>query len=324
MRQFVKHVLMAEAGAGETGGATGGAASGGADWRAAIAGDDQDTLAILKDIEDPKALVTAHQSNIKWRESIAGDNPDAMKTLERFASPKAVFDSYSELRGRVSRGELRAVKAFPDKGSDEEKAQWRTENGVPADGKYDIKAPEGVQINDADKAVIEKFTKHAHSTNLPAGAVNEVVSWYLQDRSAREEAARVEFDTARRDTAAQLGAEWGAEYKPNLNRIQGMLDATIPADQGDLKENINKAIATNPHFARHYAALALQINPASTLVPGDRGANEGSITDGLKAIDKQMRTDRKSYDSDAGVQQRYRDLLGAYEKLTGKQWGMEG
>jgi hypothetical protein len=106
-----------------------------------------------------------------------------------------------------------------------------------------------------------------------------------------------------------------------MNRIQGVIDATIPQEQQELKDLINNAIATNPHFARHYAAIALQMNPAGTLVPGDRGANEATVVDELKKIDGVMKTDRSKYDKDADMQKRYRDLLGAYTKMTGKEYG---
>lgn len=317
---LVRRIYEAQAATGEGGGG-GGGGNGAADWRAAIAGDDAAVLETLKTIESPQVLLDAHTQSGKWRESIAGDNADALKTLERFASPKALYESYDSLRGRVSKGELKAVIPFPDKGSVEQQAQWRTENGVPADGKYEFKLPDGVQIGENDKPVIENFTKFAHTKNLPAGAVNEVVGWYLQDRAAREEAAKTQFDETKRAVAAELGGEWGQEYKPNLNRIQGMLDATIPADQKGLKDLINNALATNAHFARHYAALALQINPASTLVPGDRGANEASITDEIKKIETGMRANRTAYNKDEATQKRYRELLDAYGKMTGKDWG---
>lgn len=263
----------------------------------------------------------ANQSR-DWRKEVAGDNPDALKTLERFASPKALYESYDQFRTRMSKGELKAVTAYPDKGTPEQQNAWRAENGVPeTPDKYEIKLANGVVIGEQDKPILENFTKYAHSKNLPAGAVNEVANWWFQEKVAREEAARADFDGRKQETAAALGAEWGAEYKPNLNKIQGLLDSTIPAEQGELKTLINNAIATNPHFARHYAALALQINPAGTLVPGDRAANESSVVDGIKRIEGVMRSDRGKYDKDAEMQKQYRGYLDAYSRLTGKSWG---
>lgn len=264
----------------------------------------------------------SHTQVAKWREAIAGDNPDALKTLERFASPKALFDSYAELRGRMAKGELKNAAAFPAKGTAEQQAAWRAENGVPPEpGKYEITLPEGVKITAADKPLIDGFQKFAFEKNLPAAVTNDVVNWYFASQAAQQEAAQEQFETQRTETAATLGEEWGPEYKANLNKIQGVIDATVPAEQKELKALINRAIQTNAHFARHYAAIALQLNPAGTLVPGDRGANEGSIVDGIKEIQKTMRTKRAEYDNDPAMQKRYRDLLGAYEKVAGKEWG---
>lgn len=269
--------------------------------------------------------VTKARETYDWRKDVAGDNPDALKTLERFASPKALFDSYGELRGRMAKGELKAVTPFPDKGTPEQQAQWRAEAGVPADPtKYEWKLPTGMVIGENDKPLLESLAKHAHAKNIPAAAANEIVGWYMQERVAREEAARAQFDTLKNETAAALGAEWGVEYKPNLNKIQGLLDSTIPGDQEELKTQINNAIATNPHFARHYAALALQLNPGGTLVTGDHSTNVGSVTDEIKKIEAQARADRNKYNKDEPLQARYRDLLAGYQRLTGKAWGQPG
>lgn len=267
--------------------------------------------------------VAKARESYDWRKDVAGDNADALKTLERFASPKALYESYDQFRTRLSKGDLKAVTPYPEKGTAEQQATWRTENGIPADGKYEFKMPDGVKITEADKPILESFAKYAHTKNMPATAVNEAAAWYFQERAAREEAAKTEFDTAKRDTAATLGAEWGADYKPNLNAIQGMIDATVPADQADLKTLINNALATNVHFARHYAALALQINPGGTMVTGDRGAQEGSVVDELKKIETGMKTNRAAYDKDEVGQKRYRDLIDAYGRLTGKDWGKQ-
>lgn len=308
--------------AGDAGKGAGAAAAGAQDWRASIAGEDKDLLEALKGIEDPKTLVQSHTQVAKWRETIAGDNADALKTLERFASPKALYDSYSELRGRMAKGELKNATTFPEKGTKEQQATWRSENGVPeAAEKYEIKLPANVELTDADKPMIEGFTKFAYAKNLPQSVVNEVANWYVTNNIQRDEVALERFETQRTETTAELAREWGVEYKANLNKIQGVIDSTVPADQKDLKEAINRAIQTNPHFARHYAAIALQLNPAGTLVPGDRGANEASITDAIKGIEKVMRTKRGEYDRDEGMQKKYRELLGAYEKMAGKEWG---
>jgi hypothetical protein len=100
------------------------------------------------------------------------------------------------------------VSAFPDKGTDEQKAAWRAENNVPAAAdKYEIKLADGKALAETDKPLVEAFTKDAHERNLPAGAVNDAVNWFVTARAERAEAAKVEFDQKKKDTAAALGAE---------------------------------------------------------------------------------------------------------------------
>src|SRR3990172_7441397 len=121
-------ILMAQANDGAGGSAGGsGAGSAGAgneppDWRAAVAAGDKDVLEGLKTVEHPRALYNAHVKTTKWREQLAGDNPDDLKTLERFASPKVVWDGYKEFRTKLSKGELKAVTPFPEKGTPEQQA----------------------------------------------------------------------------------------------------------------------------------------------------------------------------------------------------------
>lgn len=332
LRAALRHVFMAPEGGGGGGGGENQITP--ADARTFVTGFVPDPK-LLEGMDDPTVMAWHGHLNTRlgehaqkavetydWRKGIAGDDPDRMKTLERFASPKALYESFDQFRTRLSKGELKAVTAFPDKGTDEQKAQWRQENGVPpSPDKYEFKLPNGLVIGDDDKPFVENFTKYAHEHNLPNGAVNESVAWYFQERVARTEAARAKFDQDKQDTAAELGQEWGADYKPNLNKIQGMLDATIPAGQDELKKLINNAIATNPHFARHYAQLALQLNPTGTIVPGDRGANEASVADAIKKIEGIMRSDRQKYNSDPAMQKEYLAHLSNYQRLTGKEWG---
>lgn len=335
--------LRAEA--GEEGGAGGGSGAGDGGVEPAKAREFLTAFApnpdMVKDLPDDQVLawhgsvnkqLTTHADNavksVDWRKSIAGDNADVMKTLERFQSPKALYESYAEFRTKLSKGELRAVSEFPAKGTDEEKAAWRQQNGVPVTpDKYEIKLGDDVQMRDADKGLIEDFTKFAHERNMTSAAVNDAANWFFAGRAKREADAQQAFETAKRDTAATLGGEWGPDYKGNLNKIQGLLDSTIADDEDGkaLKQIIANTIAINPAMARHYAQIALQINPTGTMVPGGHETNVTSITDRLKQIDKMRREDRAAYDKDTEISDRqngeYVRLLAQYQKMTNKNWG---
>lgn len=280
----------------------------------------------VRPIWDKVESTAAERSQAKWRENIAGEDKTHLETLNRFASPKALYDSYHALRTKVSNGELKSITPFPATGTPEEQAAWRGSNGIPVDGKYEIKLPAGMELAEADRANVEGFSKYAHEHNMPAGVVNDVVGWWAGARAQAQTQAAEQFKQQELDTAAQLGKEWGADYKPNMNRIEGMLAQTLPNDEAGkaMQDKIMRTVKTDPLFARHYAQLALELNPAGALVGGDRGATEGSIVDELKKIDLTMRGNRKAYDADPAMQERYRTLLTGYNKVTGKDWNAAG
>lgn len=260
--------------------------------------------------------------NYDWRSPILTAKPDAKATLERMASPVNLYEGYEQFRTKLSKGEMRLVQPYPEKGTDEQKSEWRQQNGVPADGKYELKLDDGIVVGEDHKPVIDAYLKHAFEQNIPTAEANKSVNWFMKETVAREQRAREEFETQKRDTAALLGAEWGSDYKGNLNRISGVLDATIPSgEEGDaLRGLINNAISTNPLFARHYAQIAVQLNPHGSFLPGGTGANEAGLVDQLKAIDKTMATNRGAYDKDKDMQNRYGQLLTDYARIMGKDW----
>lgn len=61
--------------------------------------------------------------------------------------------------------------------------------------------------------------------------------------------------------------------------------------------------------------LALEVNPATTLVPTGTQNVNGSIDDQIKEIETKMRTNRSEYNRDTQMQERYRQLLEAKDKL---------
>ena len=257
-----------------------------------------------------------------WRKELA-DSEDDLPTLQRFASPKALWQQNKEFRTKLSKGEMKVVAPYPEKGTPEQQTEWRQQNGVPPDGKYELKLPAGMQISEQDQPIVEGFTKFAHEQNMPASEVNKAATWFFGERAKRQEEAAAAYETRKQETAAELGKEWGGDYKPIQNKITGVLDATIPSgeDGEKLKGEIRKAVDTNPMFARMLAAIALQINPTGTLVPGDKGANESTISDELKKIADGRKKDRNAYLRDEKVQERERELLAAYQKVSGKEYG---
>lgn len=252
-----------------------------------------------------------------WRAKISAD-PKHAKTLERFTSPKEMFNSYVSLRQKVDSGELKAATEFPEKGTPEQQAEWRKANGIPEDPNgYTPHFPDGLVLGENDKEFVESFLASAHQANASPQQVNQMLHWYYSEQE-RALDKREEMDAAYlTETEDTLRAEWGAEYRTNINMIKGMVN-TMPESVRDLFTNARlgdgNALLNNPDIARWLAHTARTVNPVATVVPG-AGANiAGAIDDEIGAIEKVMRTDRKAYNADPKMQQRLRDLYDARER----------
>lgn len=257
-----------------------------------------------------------------WRKTIAGDKADLIPTLERFKTPKDIFESYTALRTKVSNGELKAISPFPANGTEEQKAAWRTESGLPADPKgYKIEPPAGVVIGEDDKPIIDGFATYAHSKNLSNDAVNAAVAWWGEEKMKREEHAAAHQAELRAQVDDQLHNEWGPDFRPTMNRIEGLLQATLDTDS-PMQKAIMESVATSAEFANWIGKIAFQLNPSGAgIILGEEGQLK-SVQQWLETGDKLMRSDRKAYNkSEYADSAKYKANADAYKAQTGKEWG---
>lgn len=248
-----------------------------------------------------------------WRTKLAGEKAD--KQLERMASPKDVYNAWKALQTRLSSGELKA--ALPKDAKPEDIAKWRAENGIP-EKHTDYKMPEGMAIGEADKPMIDLFLQDMHGKNASPEVVQAAVQSYYKIQEAN--AARLaEADVAHKaEMEDTLRAEWGGEYRGNVNAIKGMLesapggiaDKILSARMGD-----GRAIANDPAVLAWLASTAREINPVATVVPAG-GDQMGAITDEIASIEKLMREDRNAYNKDEKKQARLRELYTARDRKT--------
>jgi hypothetical protein len=248
-----------------------------------------------------------------WRLKAAGGDEKVAKSFERFASPKALADSYRALNQRLSSGELRSM--LPKDAKPEEVAKWRTENGIPEKPEaYEM--PEGLVVGEEDKAGVNEFLTAMHGANATPAQVQAGLNAYYKIKE-QSIAALGESDVAHRDEVQDtLRAEWGAEYRGNVNSINAFLDMA-PAG---VKEKLlsarmpdGRAVANDPDMMRTLIAWAREVNPVGTVVPAG-GDQMGAIDTEIDKIRKVMREDRKAYDRDEKMQERFRQLLEARDK----------
>lgn len=248
-----------------------------------------------------------------WREAYAGGDEKKLARLQRYASPTAALDAMIAAQNRISSGELRS--ALPKDATPEQVAAWRTENGIPeSPDKYDLTFDNGLVVGENDKPIIDGFLKAAHDANYTPAQAKQAVKWYYDHM--QEVQAKIANDTKQveQQTEDALRAEWGNDYRGNLNAIGGLLDSFVPAGDEQLRTLVMNGAKQNANFAKMLAGIALQFNPAGTIIGAGPGGDLGkSIDDAIAEIEKVMQTDRPRYNKDEKMQEKYRQLVTARE-----------
>lgn len=258
-----------------------------------------------------------------WRDKLAKGDEKARKRLDRFQSPADVLKSWQELERKMSSGEVKAK--LPADATEEQVAAWRKDNGIPekADGYLSV-LPSGLVIGDDDKPMINSFLERVHGKNAPPEVVAEAVEWYYAQQE-EQITAQVTADKAFKQSAEDsLRAEWGGEYRANVNSISAFLDTAPQTDDGqplkDLLMGARLADGTrfgdNPAALKWLARLAADANPAGFVAPAGGGSQVDSVRDEIAKIEGVMRTDRAAYNKDEKMQARLRQLYDAEEKLS--------
>lgn len=264
--------------------------------------------------DDGKKPVVPADFPADWREKLAGDDKKFLNILKRYSSPNTFANAYKSLRQKQDSGELKAP--LPKDASDEQKAAWRKENGVPekADG-YDLG---GLKIDDADKPAVDAYLAAMHEDGATPDQVRKNLSVYykLKADAAEELSGRDAKDKA--ETEDALRAEYGNDYRRNMLAGMTLLD---DAPEG-VKENLLGArLADGTLFANNAKALAwlvqtsLEMNPAVTLVPSGGTDTLKSIAERRAEISKMRRENPEAYYKNEAVQQEERDLIDAETRL---------
>lgn len=262
-----------------------------------------------------------------WRVKLAGDDVKFAKRLERMQSPADLAKAYRALEVKMSSGEVKA--ALDKDATPEQVAAWRKDNGIPEtpDG-YLAALPDGIVLGDEDKPFAAEFAAKMHDLNAPPAVVAQAIAW---DRQRQEKAAeeRAIADKAFQTEAGDaLRAEWGAEFRGNINAIGNMLEATNPGEDANgrsFKDLLlgarladGSVLGDNPLALKWMARMSAEMNPAGTVVPGVGGSQASSVADEIAEIEGKMRTDRAAYNKDTKMQERLRQLYGAQEKLDAR------
>jgi hypothetical protein len=270
---------------------------------------------------DASAGQQQQQAEADWRARVAGDDKAYLKTLERYTDEGAYFKSTRELHAKISSGQLKPPpSAFPDKGTPEEQKAWREAQGVPLDPKdYKVELPEGLVLAENDKAGAERLAAFAHKNNWTPQQYNNVLTAYY-DQVDHANAAREKADAEFHDQAdAELRATWkGPDYNRNTQAIRNLLEAAPKEIEERLfggRTADGRVIGNDPQVLKWMASLALDVNPAASLLPTGAQNPQGLAAE-LDKIRDFRRGNPDGYEADKKMQARELELITAQQKLA--------
>ncbi|HDZ73701.1 MAG TPA: hypothetical protein ENH55_13230 [Aurantimonas coralicida] len=262
--------------------------------------------------DEPQPTPTIFPDN--WRALASGGDPKTEQYLGRYASFGNVVKALMAFRQKMSAGELQATK--PD-GTDEEVLnEWRAQAGIPAEPEgYLERLPEGLIIGESDQPLVASYLTAMHAADAPPAYVHEGLKWYY----ANEERLLTEQTEADKTNRAQnedeLRAEWGPEYRPNLNGVHGLFDSH---GVKGLKEkffaarlNDGTPFGDDPDILRFLAWAAREINPHGTVTPAPGETPLQTIQAEKTPLEALMSDKNSEYwkgPKASGLQARWREL----------------
>jgi hypothetical protein len=251
-----------------------------------------------------------------------------IKRLERIADPAGLYGMYREAESKLTSGGL--IKIPGKDATPEEVAAYHKALGVPEkpeDYFKDVKLENGAVIGEADKPLVDAFAQAVHKAGAPPQVLNAALNWYFKNQEDQAAAMDEADETFRVEAERAMKDDLGPAFKRKVNAIGSLFD--IAPGGPDIKNEKSlyarlmggrtadgKIIGNDPDVVRFMMALALDRNPAATVVEdGDQSGK--SIDAEIRDIEQVMRTDRRRYDKEFAP--RYGELLAARDKVRARQ-----
>jgi hypothetical protein len=256
-----------------------------------------------------------------WRELVAGQDAAALNLLKRIPSFDALGKKIVEQDRLISAGKQKPT--LSENATEEELAAWREQNGIPKEPAGYLEVMEGLVIGDDDKPLVESFLETAHKNNADPKFVQSALSWYYE-AEAQKASAQLQADREYRvEAKQQLQEAMGPDYEPNmqdlrnwLGQSEGVYDVLLSSRLAD-----GTLLGDNPTVVNFLVSQMREINPLITVAPASGSSAHLSIDEQVAEMEQQMRTPEghEKYWGDKRMQQRYRELLAAQEKMQQKR-----
>lgn len=254
-----------------------------------------------------------------WRQKYAGDDEKRVARLDRYTSPNAVIDALFAAQEKIRSGDLQA--ALPEGATDEQLSEWRESRGIPTEpGGYDLTFDDGFVIGDEDRPIIDGLVETMHGVNATPEQVRATVRGAFDVQEQWTAKLEAQDQVQMEETQAALAAEWGPDYKANMNLMRNVLDL-LPEDvRGDFMNSRlpdHRGMGNSPSVIKGLAAIGRMLNIGTTYIGGGGGEQQvDSINEELASITAKMGT--KAYQNDEKMQARWRELDDAKRRLEAK------
>jgi hypothetical protein len=257
-----------------------------------------------------------------WRDRLSSGDEKLRARLDRFADPAAILKSMQAAEQKIRSGEYKKGQPGKDATADEI-AAWKAENGIPDSWEgYEVDLGNGVVFGDEDKLTVDTIRQFAHENSMPPAEAKKLLGLYDQIKQREADALHDREEAHRAATQDDLRAEWGGDYRRNINIIGGLFESA-PEGFKDAFAQARMADGTllgdNAECMKFLAGLARELNPMATVVPGSAATAAKSIDEELASIDAERRKDHSAFMKNESLRKRERELLDAQTKLNARR-----
>lgn len=277
---------------------------------------------------DPPADPDLGDGELKtFREWLAGGDANKLKTLERYKSKDAIAKGYWDLRSKVREPGEKNAKGAPaltlqDGASEADIAAFREANSIPAEAKdYPAAFREDYKATEADKAILGQFKEFAHQSNMLPSEAAKALTWYQDFAQLQRQQLDGRMAQRENETRAALQAEWGNDYKGNINAAVHLMNVTSGEDAATellgLRLSDGTRLQDNKTFVKMMAQLGGDYFGGIQIVRGDIETTAKSLQEQIDEGMKLMDTDRAKYNSPEH-QEKMSKLFAQKEKLAGR------
>jgi hypothetical protein len=262
-----------------------------------------------------------------WRTTWAGADDKKKAWAERRPDIKVALDSAYAADQKIAELSAAAKKVLPENATPEQVAQYRKDNGIPEkpEAYFDgLPAEVKASLDDTAKAILTPYLAKLQELNVSPQVATQLIALRQAEANRWAEDRIAQDAQVRQKTEDALRADWGNNYRAEINNINGLLKGA-PQDVQDMffdaRLTDGRGLLANPETLRWLAQLARTVNPYSVPVGGDGGTLDGKGVDQRIAelevwMGSAKGTDNyRRYYGDPGVQKEYRDLVDARENM---------